>query len=414
MNKNAVSEYGDPQRVEFKVYFQRGPTVWQSSFYLMSTHKWGNFCAVGLRFWAIEVSRANGKIALLLLLRDLDQLAKCWMCRLVGWKVVSSSGCGRLLVVEARPLRPHLTETDPAGASGVSSAPSWHFSRTFVIPTLSFPIWSLLALNLQTQLPFFSLVCPPPCFCLFLIISVTLEFQSPPTPPPGFSCSVFHLLFRCIRIDLRFPQLWFRCLFLLPPPVFFHLLNRCTAVFCCPAATKNKPSYRLSVTKKKLHCVPVTDAHVRVHPKERPSSRSPFSPNSLQRASYGFRRPTSRRRTWRTAASASTAPFLPRPARTPSMLCCGMWDTRPGQRQTSSCCGLNARGPLSTAPTRTRRGCGAECSPRGCRRDSTCWRWTGQRPAILAPTTAWWKNGLVTQMEPGIESPATPRGSRRF
>lgn len=170
----------------------------------------------------------------------------------------------------------------------------------------------------------------------------------------------------------------------------------------------------MSLTKKTFHCFPVTNAHVSVHPKERLFSLSLFSLKSLQRASCGCRRATNRRRTWRTAASASTAPFLLRPARTPSMPCCGMWDTCPGQRQMSSCWESNARGPLSTALTQMKSGCGAECRPRGCHRDSTCWRSIGRNPAIPGPTTAWWKNGSATQTEPGIESPATPRGSRRF
>lgn len=41
---------GDPPRVEFKVYFQRGPTVRQSSFYLMNTRKWGELLCCGFPF----------------------------------------------------------------------------------------------------------------------------------------------------------------------------------------------------------------------------------------------------------------------------------------------------------------------------------------------------------------------------
>lgn len=61
-----------------------------------------------------------------------------------------------------------------------------------------------------------------------------------------------------------------------------------------------------------------------------------------------------------------------------------------------------------------RRDCGAECSLRGCHLVSMCWRWTGQNPVILGHTTAWWKNGWVTQMEPGIDFPGTLQVSRRF
>lgn len=80
----------------------------------------------------------------------------------------------------------------------------------------------------------------------------------------------------------------------------------------------------------------------------------------------------------------------------------------------NSCWGLNVQGPLSTAPTQTKRDWGGGSRQRGFHLASMHWLWTGQRAVILGHITAWWRSGWVTQMEPGIDSPGIPQATPGF
>lgn len=154
---------GDPPRADFKVYFQRGPTVWQSSFYLTDTHKWG--CRFTFRSYP-EVSWADGKIALLLL--DGHQLENVERAGLLdeNWchlPVVVFFWWRELVLcapIWLKPIPPeHLG--GPRLLPGISVAPLCH--RRSLLSSL---VCSCLIL--QTQLPFFSWLCPPhPVFVFF-------------------------------------------------------------------------------------------------------------------------------------------------------------------------------------------------------------------------------------------------------
>lgn len=250
---------------------------------------------------------------------------------------------------------------------------------------------------------------PPSCLCLASFLISIAAFYNPTPSPSPLSFQLF-----CIS-SMFLPCYQQTSLFLsFDLPVISFALSPAHQYLFCPVPTRNKHSNRSSVQNRNciVHVSPALTFFFTLPV----FTLSPFflSPNFLQRATCECKRPTSLRYTWRTVVSGSTAPFPPRPAKTPSTLCCGMWGVQLGQRPMSSCWESNALGPLSTGPTQMKKDCDEECRLRGCRPVFMCWRWTGQNPAILGHTTAWWKNGWVTQMELGIDSPGILQGSHRF
>lgn len=117
---------------------------------------------------------------------------------------------------------------------------------------------------------------PPPQLLLsYILLNNVALLCNPPHYHSPLSLLLFCILsyiFTLIPADLPSLQLWFSWHFpLLPVPFFLSFfINRCThphiTIFSCPGATRNKPSNMSSVTKQKLHCVPVTSAHIFLYP----------------------------------------------------------------------------------------------------------------------------------------------------
>lgn len=196
--------------------------------------------------------------------------------------------------------------------------PSWlDFINAFLLSRLCFSFWQI--------------VRPPvlPLSCIFSNYIHSLLLQSHPLSFTLAFSTVLHfiLCFCHVTNTPPFPSVLI-CLTFLSSSFYRFvtcLTHTCTTIFSCPAATRNKPSYRSSVQNRN-YIVYTSPALTFLFTQRSDSSLCPFllSPNFLQRASCECKRPTSLRYTWRIVVSGSTAPFPPRPAKTPCTRCCGM------------------------------------------------------------------------------------------
>lgn len=149
-------------------------------------------------------------------------------------------------------------------------------SHLSIVSSLSYLLSSRPCLTLEMYsflhlLPLY-LADPLPCFCLVSdLITYSLSFTL-----VSRCLAALHLILHFYLDTNKLPILSALICLTFPPPFphisFFLFVTCCihphTTIFSCPAATRNKPSYRSSVTKQKLHCVPVTSAHIFLHPKE--------------------------------------------------------------------------------------------------------------------------------------------------